>query len=229
MSLPPPRPAPLPIEIPPDLQSHYANIARIAHAPAEFVIEFARILPGETKAVVGARVIMSPVGAKLLLQALTDNLETQTAAPHAKPHALPEPLRRDCLDDADILDAATAAEVVSGWRVEEKPWVGRFGRVLVADQPGAELRSPFDGTSIGLYYVLGPDSGNFEWRLDDGQWQETCPFDVWAKEWPRPHYRILADGLPPGRHVLGLRISANKHADSKGTCLRLGYFMVSRW
>lgn len=74
MSLPPPRPAPLPIEIPPDLQSHYANIARIAHAPAEFVIEFARILPGETKAVVGARVIMSPIGAKLLLQALTDNL-----------------------------------------------------------------------------------------------------------------------------------------------------------
>ncbi len=74
MALPPPRPVPLPIEVPPDLQPVYANTARIAHAPAEFVIEFARILPGETKAIVGARVIMSPVGAKLLLQALTDNL-----------------------------------------------------------------------------------------------------------------------------------------------------------
>ena len=74
MALPPPRPAPLPIEVPPDLQPVYANIARIAHAPAEFVLEFARILPGDQKAVVGARVIMSPVAAKLLLQALTENV-----------------------------------------------------------------------------------------------------------------------------------------------------------
>ncbi|MEZ0397246.1 MAG: DUF3467 domain-containing protein [Anaerolineales bacterium] len=74
MALPPPRPAPLPIEVPADLQPAYVNIARIAHAPAEFVLEFARILPGEAKAIVGARVIMSPVAAKLLLQALTDNL-----------------------------------------------------------------------------------------------------------------------------------------------------------
>lgn len=74
MALPPPRPAPLPIEVPPDLQPAYANIARIAHAPAEFVLEFARILPGDQKAVVGARIIMSPVAAKLLLQALTENV-----------------------------------------------------------------------------------------------------------------------------------------------------------
>ena len=75
MALPPPRAAkPLPLEIPPDLQPVYANIARIAHAPAEFVLEFARVLPGDQKATVGARVIMSPVATKLLLQALTENV-----------------------------------------------------------------------------------------------------------------------------------------------------------
>ena len=75
MALPPPRAGkPVPIEIPPDLQPVYANIARIAHAPAEFVLEFARVLPGDQKAVVGARVIMSPVATKLLLQALTENV-----------------------------------------------------------------------------------------------------------------------------------------------------------
>jgi hypothetical protein len=71
----PPRPAAtLPIEIPPDLQVVYANLARIAHAPTEFVIDYARFLPGDTKATVVARVVISPLAAKLLLQALTENV-----------------------------------------------------------------------------------------------------------------------------------------------------------
>jgi hypothetical protein len=75
MALPPQKPAPtLPIEIPSDLQSVYANLARIAHAPAEFVIDFARLLPGDTRAIVAARVIMSPVALKLFAQAVNENL-----------------------------------------------------------------------------------------------------------------------------------------------------------
>ena len=63
MALPPKKPAPtIPIEVPADLQPTYANLARIAHAPAEFVIDFARLLPGDGKALVAARVIMSPGG-----------------------------------------------------------------------------------------------------------------------------------------------------------------------
>ena len=62
------------IEIPTDLHPVYANLARIAHAPAEFVIDFARLLPGDTKAEVTARVVMSPVALKLLAQALSENL-----------------------------------------------------------------------------------------------------------------------------------------------------------
>ena len=75
MALPPPRPATnIPIEIPPDLQPAYANLARIAHAPAEFVIDFARLLPGDSKATVAARVIMSPIALKLFAQAINENL-----------------------------------------------------------------------------------------------------------------------------------------------------------
>jgi hypothetical protein len=75
MALPPQRPAPnIPIEIPPDLQPAYANLARIAHAPAEFVMDFARLLPGDSKAIVAARVVMSPVALKLFSQALNENL-----------------------------------------------------------------------------------------------------------------------------------------------------------
>jgi hypothetical protein len=75
MTLPPSKPpATIPIELPPDLNPVYANLARIAHAPAEFVLDFARLLPGDFKATVTARVVMSPVALKLLVHALTENL-----------------------------------------------------------------------------------------------------------------------------------------------------------
>ncbi len=75
MATVPPKPGtPIPIEIPLDLQPVYGNLARIAHAPTEFVLDFARFLPGDVKATVTSRVILSPAGAKLLLQALTENV-----------------------------------------------------------------------------------------------------------------------------------------------------------
>ena len=76
MALPSPNkpPTPLAIELPPDLQPAYANLARIAHAPAEFVLDFARLLPGDSKAMVTARVIMTPIGIKLFAQALSENI-----------------------------------------------------------------------------------------------------------------------------------------------------------
>jgi len=74
MTLPPPKSQQLQIDLPPDLQPMYVNLARIAHAPAEFVLDFARILPGDGKATVTTRVIMSPVALKLFHQALQENL-----------------------------------------------------------------------------------------------------------------------------------------------------------
>ena len=75
MALPPKNSLPnIPIEIPAELQPAYANLARIAHAPAEFVIDFARILPGDSKALVAARIIMSPIALKLFTQAVNENL-----------------------------------------------------------------------------------------------------------------------------------------------------------
>ena len=75
MAFPPQKPAAtFPIEVPPDLIPAYANLARIAHAPAEFVLDFAQLLPGDSKAIVTARVIMSPIALKLFTQAINDNL-----------------------------------------------------------------------------------------------------------------------------------------------------------
>lgn len=53
----------------------YSNLAIITHSPAEFVMDFTRVLPGIPKAKVHARIVMTPQHARMLLMALRDNIE----------------------------------------------------------------------------------------------------------------------------------------------------------
>jgi hypothetical protein len=68
------------LEVPSDLKTEYANVVRIAHSPSELVFDFAHLLPGVTPARVCSRVVMSPLGAKLLQRALAENLSRYEAA-----------------------------------------------------------------------------------------------------------------------------------------------------
>lgn len=79
MAVPPARPQTT-LEVPADIQPVYANLVRIAHSPADLVLDFAHLLPGETKARVGARILMSPLSAKLLYRALGENLARYESA-----------------------------------------------------------------------------------------------------------------------------------------------------
>ncbi|HEY6906505.1 MAG TPA: DUF3467 domain-containing protein [Ignavibacteriaceae bacterium] len=53
----------------------YSNLAIITHSPAEFVIDFTRVVPGVPKARVYARIITTPQHAKMLMKALKDNID----------------------------------------------------------------------------------------------------------------------------------------------------------
>jgi hypothetical protein len=71
-----PKPAPGPtLNCPEGLEIVYSNLARIAHSPSDIVIDFAHILPNEKTATIKARVLLSPLSAKLLLHALSENLK----------------------------------------------------------------------------------------------------------------------------------------------------------
>ena len=63
------------VEVPANLEALYSNFAIITHSPAEIIIDFAQILPNSPKARVRARIITTPMHAKLLLRALRQNLE----------------------------------------------------------------------------------------------------------------------------------------------------------
>ena len=65
----------LQIELPQEVaQGQYANFAIITHSSSDFVIDFARVLPGLPKSQVKSRVILAPEHAKRLLAALQENI-----------------------------------------------------------------------------------------------------------------------------------------------------------
>ena len=55
-------------------QGEYVNFANIIHSPSEFVIDLGRIVPGRTDVKIYSRVIMTPLHAKQLLEALAQNI-----------------------------------------------------------------------------------------------------------------------------------------------------------
>jgi hypothetical protein len=67
------------IELPASLEATYSNFVLITHSPSEVILDFARALPNMPTAKVGARILMTPLNAKLLLRALADNLRKYEA------------------------------------------------------------------------------------------------------------------------------------------------------
>lgn len=71
---PPPGQKKIAIDIPKELAAIYANVAFISHTPAEMILDFAQVLPHMPRGKVLARVIMSPMHAKMLQQVLAKNI-----------------------------------------------------------------------------------------------------------------------------------------------------------
>ncbi|MCH7732462.1 MAG: DUF3467 domain-containing protein [Candidatus Marinimicrobia bacterium] len=55
-------------------EGQYANFVVITHSPAEFVMDFTRLMPGVPKAKIHSRIIMAPPHAKAYMQALQENI-----------------------------------------------------------------------------------------------------------------------------------------------------------
>jgi hypothetical protein len=62
-----------------EAQGIYSNLAIITHSPAEFIIDFTRIVPGVPKAKVLSRIITTPQHAKMLMKALEENVKKYEA------------------------------------------------------------------------------------------------------------------------------------------------------
>lgn len=80
------------IDLPKDLKPVYANVVFINYTPAEMVIDFGQVLPRTPRGALTARIIMSPIHAKLLHAALGQNIANyehqfgEIRVPHARPN-----------------------------------------------------------------------------------------------------------------------------------------------
>lgn len=63
------------LKLPEDLQPVFSNMIRVGHTPAEFTLDFFKLLPAMENMNVDVRVVMTPIGAKMLLQVLTENIQ----------------------------------------------------------------------------------------------------------------------------------------------------------
>jgi hypothetical protein len=75
-----PKPRSLNVELPSDLEPVYANFALISHTASEVIVDLAQLLPNQPKVRVRARVVMTPLNAKLTLRALQENLAKYEAS-----------------------------------------------------------------------------------------------------------------------------------------------------
>ena len=72
----PPQPHSINIEVGgTEAEGIYSNFVVISHSLSEFILDFARVLPGVPKSRVFARVVMTPPNVRALLHALEQNVK----------------------------------------------------------------------------------------------------------------------------------------------------------
>jgi lysophospholipase L1-like esterase len=138
--------------------------------------------------------------------------------------ALPDSLTKDPFSGAHLEDAATQS--APGWKKEEKSLAGHYPHYLASNDPGAALVYEFTGTTIGVFWLIAPDSGDIEWSIDGGKPKRLSSWDKYALRFARASYAILADDLPPGAHTLKITVLGEKNPQSQGGWIRIAAFLV---
>jgi lysophospholipase L1-like esterase len=161
------------------------------------------------------------VYAKSIEEFLESHMHDRAAPPQIM---LPDPLTKDPFSGAHLEDAT--ALHAPGWQKVDKPLGGRFPHYIASNQPGTELVRKFSGTTVGVYWLVAPDSGDIEWSIDGGPPKRLSSWDKYALKSARANYAILADDLAPGDHTLKIKVLDEKNPQSLGTWIRIGALLV---
>ena len=144
-------------------------------------------------------------------------------------HILPKPLEALNYEQGRFL-SFDQAELGKGWSISQPDWkkIGGSTRAQFKDIPmlwaedvGATLTLPFEGTAIGMFIVSGPDAGIVEYSIDDAPFKRIDLFTKYSRGLHFPWTCMFASDLAPGEHTLLLRVSDQKNARSKGHAVRI--------
>lgn len=125
-------------------------------------------------------------------------------------------------------------KAVKGWTYIEN-WTDNAAKsekeqpisVLVGEYPGQVINFPFSGKAIGIAVYSGADAGMIEFSVDEADWQMLDLFSVASQSEYSIKYYTLESDLKREKHMLQMRVSADKNPNSKGQKCILRYFIVN--
>ncbi|MCE9589309.1 MAG: SGNH/GDSL hydrolase family protein [Planctomycetes bacterium] len=170
----------------------------------------------------------SPRGHGLYAQTMAEALGEAFAVAPAAAGTVPAPLTPDPWEHGDMLTIDPKVHRFEGW--EYQPMVNRggwecFDGVLASQTPGHDAVFDFHGTVVGLYYHLGPETGDLLWSVDDAPLAPRRVFDSYAPKFWRPQSCVLTEGLRPGPHRLRLRVGPERDPSSTGSWARIAHVL----
>jgi len=145
---------------------------------------------------------------------------------------LPEPLDKFSYSNG-ILVEPNPPKPIKGWKMIENwnPADGKGTRanyvhvpMLIGEYPGKIIKFEFKGNAVGIAVAAGPDAGIIEYSIDDSDWQKQDLFTQWSKNLYLPWFYTLGTGLKSGKHMLQIRLTDEKYAESTGNKCVLRYF-----
>ena len=176
----------------------------------------------------------SALGHAIYTQAIVDYLNSQIDATPSPLPSLPPPLVSAEFATARLIPP-TRATFSGDWEITPPVNQGRYRHGTInARRPGDALEFAFDGTAVALFLDVQRDGGKFSWSIEAGGDKAGVDADRHGivdtspgPFFPRNHYAMLTNGLPPGQHVLRIKILPEHDATSSGTRLLIGYIMVA--
>jgi len=159
-------------------------------------------------------------------ESLKPLIEKSAALPKAEAKPLPSKLSPQAMENAKLAPYDWA-ELDAGWLGWQLSSSDRIPHVAVSDKPGSTMTLKFKGTQVGIYNIIGPDTGNIDFSINDGPWKHQVLFDKDSISATRPAGFKLVDQLDPTKdHTLKIRIAQDQPEGSKGRFTRLGWFLV---
>jgi sialidase-1 len=172
----------------------------------------------------------SAFGSTVYAEFIDNFLEMMWARPDEKAQAavLPPPLTKAPWEHGSLIPFEKAAstagfETVKNWYPERNGNLKGPLNFLAASAPGASLSFAFQGTIVGLYSVVGPDSAVVEYRIDDREWKQldTARDSWYPNDWYRLNGFVLETALADSAHTITFRTTENP-----GRVFRLFRLMV---
>jgi|GEM_PF-155267 len=149
---------------------------------------------------------------------------------------LPAPLLGSSFFGGEFL-AADQVQRRDGWQLSIPDWKSLPGSsrarftgetMLHSEQSGSSLAFSFTGRAVGAFVLAGPDAGQLEYRIDDGEWKSVELYHRFSRGLHYPRTVMFESELAAKEHQVEVRVSAAHHADSKGTAARVLSFVVNR-